>query len=73
MKCLNNVHLFSEDVAEIETKMTQRGRNEATTYFLVPRELRKNLERINKVMILYFIEELKFIGLFLFVTLLFTL
>jgi hypothetical protein len=41
---LNNVHLFSEDVAEIKTKMTQRGRNESTTYFLVPKELRRGMK-----------------------------
>ncbi|MBW2982712.1 hypothetical protein KY327_00240 [Candidatus Woesearchaeota archaeon] len=41
---LNNVHLFSEDVAEVETTMTKRGRNEATTYFLVPKMLRKGLK-----------------------------
>ena len=38
---INNVHLFSEDVAEIETKMTRRGKGEATTYLLVPKDLRK--------------------------------
>ncbi len=44
---LNNVHLFSEDVAEIKTKMTRRGRNESTTYFLVPKNLREKKE-LNK-------------------------
>jgi hypothetical protein len=41
---INNVHLFSEDVADIETRLTQRGKNESTYYFLVPKDLRKDLK-----------------------------
>ena len=41
---INNVHLFSEDVAEVETRLTRRGKDESTYYFLVPKGLRKNLE-----------------------------
>ncbi len=40
---IKNVHVFSEDAAEIKAKLSQRGTNEATKYFLIPRELRKNL------------------------------
>lgn len=39
---IDNVHLFSENVADTEVVITQRGTNEATTYLLVPRELRKD-------------------------------
>jgi hypothetical protein len=46
---LNNIHLFSEDVAEIKTNLSQRGKNEATKYFLIPRELRQNLKFNEKV------------------------
>ena len=40
---IKNVHVFSEDAAEIKTNLSQRGTNEATKYFLIPRELRKDL------------------------------
>lgn len=40
----NNIHLFTENVAEIRTNISQRGKNEATKYFLIPRELRKGLD-----------------------------
>lgn len=41
---IKNVHVFSEDAAEIKTNLSQRGTNEATKYFLIPRELRKDLK-----------------------------
>ena len=40
---IKNVHVFSEDAAEIKSNLSQRGTNEATKYFLIPRELRDNL------------------------------
>ena len=46
---IQNVHLFSEDVADIKTNLSQRGKNEATKYFLIPRELRSNLKFNEKV------------------------
>ena len=46
---IKNVHLFSEDAAEIKTNLSQRGTNEATKYFLIPRELRGNLKFNEKV------------------------
>jgi len=41
---MSNIHLFSENVADIKTNISQRGKNEATKYFLIPKELRKNLK-----------------------------
>ncbi|MCH7548156.1 MAG: hypothetical protein IH969_01235 [Candidatus Krumholzibacteriota bacterium] len=41
---MNDVHVFSENVADIDTHISQRGKNEATKYFLIPRELRKDLK-----------------------------
>ncbi|MCK4650160.1 hypothetical protein KAT36_02915 [Candidatus Pacearchaeota archaeon] len=38
-----NIHVISEDAAEIKTSLSQRGTNEATKYFLIPRELREGL------------------------------
>ena len=40
---IKNIHIFSEDAAEIKTNLSQRGTNEATKYFLIPKELRENL------------------------------
>jgi hypothetical protein len=41
---LNKVHIFSEDVADVQSNIAQRGKNEATKYFLIPKELRKNMK-----------------------------
>jgi hypothetical protein len=46
---IKNIHLFSEDVADIKANLSQRGKNEATKYFLIPRELRTNLKFNEKV------------------------
>jgi len=46
---MNNICIFSEDVADIKTNLSQRGKNEATKYFLIPRELRSNLKFNEKV------------------------
>ncbi len=46
---IKNVHMFSEDAAEIKTNLSQRGANEATKYFLIPRELRQGLQFKEKV------------------------
>jgi len=44
-----NIHVFSEDASEINTNLSQRGVNEATKYFLIPKELRNNLTFGEKV------------------------
>ena len=41
---MDNVNIFSENVADIKTNISQRGKNEATKYFLIPKELRKNMK-----------------------------
>jgi hypothetical protein len=41
---LNRVHVFSEDVADIKSNIAQRGKNEATKYFLIPKEVRKTMK-----------------------------
>jgi hypothetical protein len=46
---IQNIHVFSEDVADVKTNLSQRGKNEATKYFLIPRELRSNLKFNEKV------------------------
>ena len=39
---IENVHLFTEKAAENEVVITQRGTNDATTYLLVPKEMRNH-------------------------------
>jgi hypothetical protein len=46
---LNEVYLFSENTVETRTNISQRGKNEATKYFLIPRELRKGFQWNNSV------------------------
>ena len=41
---MDNIHIFSENIAHIKANMAQRGKNAATKYFLIPRELRKGLK-----------------------------
>ena len=41
---MDGIHIFSENVAKIETKLSRRGQKEATQYFLIPKELRSNLK-----------------------------
>lgn len=66
---MDNVHIFSESVASIRTNISQRGKNDATKYFLIPRGLRKDIkfdspitcQRINtkdKIIFVYVIESI---------------
>ena len=41
---MDKVHIFSEHISDIDTNMSQRGKNEATKYFLIPKQLRKELK-----------------------------
>jgi hypothetical protein len=40
---INNIFIFSDNAAEIKTNIAMRGKNSATKYFLIPKELRKDL------------------------------
>lgn len=40
---MDRIHLFSEKSAIHKTNIAQRGQNEATKYFLIPREMRKGM------------------------------
>lgn len=40
---MKNIHVFSEDVSLISSNLSVRGKNDATKYFLVPKELRGGL------------------------------
>lgn len=41
---MHNIHIFSEDNVEVEANISQRGRNSATKYFLIPKNMRKGLK-----------------------------
>ena len=41
---MDNVHVFSENIADVKANISQRGKNEATKYFLIPKELRSGLK-----------------------------
>ncbi|MCP3683466.1 MAG: hypothetical protein GY861_12335 [bacterium] len=41
---MDSVHVFSENVTELKTNISTRGKHGATKYFLIPRELRKNID-----------------------------
>ena len=66
----DNIHLISEKIAEVQTNISQRGKNEATKYFLIPRQFRKGFKFNNttscqkidlkdKVLFVYVIDKLK--------------
>ncbi len=46
---VKKVYMFSEDNAKIKTNLSGRGKNEATKYFLIPKELRYNIMLKDKV------------------------
>lgn len=46
---MDNVTVFTEDRARIETHISLRGKKEATKYFLIPRVLRKKLNLFGSV------------------------
>ena len=41
---VEDIHIFSGRIADIRTNLSGRGKNCATKYFLVPRELRKGIK-----------------------------
>lgn len=46
---MDNIHVFSEDAADIKSRISFRGKNEATKYFLIPRELRDDIKKSKEV------------------------
>lgn len=41
---MDNIHVFSENISEIKTNISTRGKNAATKYLLIPRNLRQNIK-----------------------------
>ena len=67
---LENIHVFSEKTAEGKTNMVQRGKNDSTRYFLIPRDMRSNLgyksiskcqriETKSKIIFIYVMDRIK--------------
>ena len=65
---IDNIHLFSDRTASIKTNLSMRGKNSATKYFLIPRELRHNIkfsgevncqkiETRNKLIFIYIVDK----------------
>ena len=46
---VDDVYLFSDRTAEIKTNIATRGKNNATKYFLIPKELRKEIKLKNEI------------------------
>lgn len=46
---MDGVYLFSDNVADFKTRISGRGKNEATKYFLIPKQLRKDLKLNAKI------------------------
>ena len=46
---MNNIHVFTEDLAEKSSQISTRGTNDATRYFLIPKELRDSLDVNSRV------------------------
>ncbi|MDP3640811.1 MAG: hypothetical protein Q8R53_06475 [Nanoarchaeota archaeon] len=40
---MDNVHLFSENISHVRTNISTRGKNSATKYLLIPKELRRGI------------------------------
>ena len=47
---MDNIHVIAEEVVKVPSRVSLRGKNEATKYFLIPKLLRKNLLVENQVM-----------------------
>lgn len=46
---LDNVHVFSGETDHIKSRISFRGKNEATKYFLIPREMREDITKNKEV------------------------
>jgi hypothetical protein len=46
---LDKIHIVSEDAADIKSRISLRGKNDATKYFLIPKEFRDNMKKSKEV------------------------
>ncbi|MBU0758210.1 MAG: hypothetical protein KKF44_09135 [Nanoarchaeota archaeon] len=47
---MENIHIFSEDASDMKSRISLRGKNEATKYFLIPKDLRKTITTKKEVL-----------------------
>ncbi|MBT3464018.1 hypothetical protein HN789_06285 [archaeon] len=46
---LDGIHVISEKAAETKSRISLRGKNDATKYFLIPREFREDIKKSKEV------------------------
>ncbi len=46
---LDGVHIVSENAADTKTRISLRGKNDATKYFLIPKEFRDDIKKSREV------------------------
>ena len=46
---LDKIHVISEDAADIKSRISLRGKNDATKYFLIPKEFRDEIKKSKDV------------------------
>lgn len=46
---LDNIHIISEKASDSTSRISFRGKNDATKYFLIPKDLRENLQKNKEV------------------------
>ena len=67
---LEDIYLFSENVTQVQTNISQRGKNAATKYFLIPRQFRngfkfnnatscQKIDLKNRVIFIFVVNKLK--------------
>ena len=47
---MENIHLFSEEATTRKSRISLRGKNEATKYFLIPKDMRENINEKKDVL-----------------------
>lgn len=67
---LDKIRIFSENILETQTNISQRGKNSATKYFLIPRQFRRGIKFNNttscqkmefddKIIFIYVVDKIK--------------
>ena len=46
---MDNIHVLAESAADIKSRISLRGKNEATKYFLIPKEFREDIKKSREV------------------------
>ena len=46
---IDRIHIISEDAADIKSRISLRGKNDATKYFLIPKDFRDHIKKSREV------------------------